>query len=85
MKPETAIAISVILAAVWLVALLVERAVSTHRRLYCDHRAVTRFWFPRHYYAIRCKLCGREIARGRDVGHRAPDGAPGVRRGIRAA
>lgn len=52
---------------------------------YCEHPPIDRVrnWLPQHRYIVTCKLCQRVIERGRDKTHRAPDGAPGVKRGIR--
>lgn len=54
---------------------------------YCEHPPLARRrdWFAHHRYVVTCKLCQRTIERGRDKTHRRPDGAPGVRRGIRKA
>lgn len=53
----------------------------------CDHPIFSRrrTWFKHHRYVITCSLCQRTIGRGRDVGHRYPDEAPGVRRGRRVS
>jgi hypothetical protein len=52
----------------------------------CEHPvfARRRTWWKHHRYVVTCSLCQRIVARGRDLGHRYPDGAPGVQRGTRA-